>query len=177
MHRKSSGGQFYGTLIAATLLGFVFHEAAHWSAGRLLGYDMVASLNRAAIRSGGYDSAADEFLVDAAGPAFTILQALVAVILIRRRKLELAYPVLFVAFMMRFAAMVVSVSNPNDEARMSVQLGWNMWVLPGLVAAGLFALTWAGSRQLGIGWKRNTASYLLCSVVLALVVWLDAKPA
>ena len=65
--------------------------------------------------------------------------------------------------------------HPNDEARMSLALGWNMWVLPGLVVAFLFVLTWSASRRLRIGWKANIAAYVLCSVAFAAIVFLDAK--
>jgi hypothetical protein len=174
MHAQRSAGSFYGTLVAAAFLTFVFHEAAHWSAGTLLGYDMTVGLNHAVPRAGEYRSTRDAFLVDAAGPAFTVLQAILAFALIRCRDFAPAYPVLFVACMMRFAAMVVGVAHPNDEARMSAALGWNPWMLPGLVVTGLLALTWLGSRRLAIGWRRNVTSYLICSAVFALVVWLDA---
>jgi hypothetical protein len=162
-------------LLAASILTFVLHELAHWSAGELLGYDMRMSLNAAEPRSGDFDSARHGFLVAAAGPAFTALQALAAFVLIRRKGLLLAYPVLFGACFMRFAALVVSVSHPNDEARMSMHLGWNMWALPVLMVACLSALTWAGSRRLSVGWRANLASYLICSAVSASIVLADMR--
>jgi hypothetical protein len=169
------GAWFYWTLVAVLFLSFVLHELAHWSVGEWLGYDMRMSLNHAAPRGGVFDSPRDAFLVTCAGPAFTVLQALVALLLIRRSGWLLAYPVLFAGFFMRFAALVVSVANPNDEARMSVHLGWNMWVLPALVVASLLALTFAGSRRLRLGWKTNLASYLISSAVFALIVFADAR--
>ncbi len=175
MRVRRPGPAFYWTFLAASILTFVLHEIAHWCAGKILGYDMVLRLNHALPRSGAFDSPRDAFLTDMAGPAFTVLQGLVAFVLIRRKALLFAYPALFAAWFMRFAALVVSVANPNDEARMSLYLGWNMWVLPSLVVAGLFALTWAGSRRLGIGWKVNLAAYLICSVMCALIVFADAS--
>ena len=169
------GASFYWTLLAVVPLSFVLHELAHWSAGELLGNDMVASLNHAYPRSGAYRSPGDAFIVDAAGPAFTLLQAMVAFALIRGRALLLAYPVLFVACFMRMAATFVSLFNPNDEARMSVLLGWNMWVLPLLVVLSLLVLTLAASRSLRIGWKANAVSYLICSAIVALIVLADAR--
>ncbi len=169
------GAPFYSTLLAASGLTFALHEIAHWSAGEMLGYDMIMSLNGAHPRSGAFSSARHAFIVDAAGPAFTAFQALVAFLLIERRALLLAYPFLFVACFMRFAALFASLFHPNDEARMSATLGWNMWVLPILMVAILLALTWAGSRRLRVGWKTNLASYLLCSAAFALIVFMDAQ--
>ena len=48
------GGSYYSTLLVDALLTFAFHELAHWSAGELLGYKMVMSLNHAHLRSGAF---------------------------------------------------------------------------------------------------------------------------
>jgi len=169
------GGTFYLTLLVAVLLTFLVHEAAHWLAGVALGYDMVASLNGAAPRGGSFLVGRDEFLLTAAGPLITVVQALLAFHLVRSRKLLPAYAFLFVAWFMRFAAAFVSLMHPNDEARMSLALGWGFWTLPAVVVLALLALTWMASRQLRLGWKTNAASYLLCSVAFAAVVFLDAR--
>lgn len=175
MKRARISWDFYVALLIVVVLTFLAHELAHWLAGTLLGYDMAVSLNGAAPRSGGFLSERDAFIVSGAGPLVTILQAVLAYWWTRRSNHPTAYALLFVAWFMRFAAAFVSLMHPNDEARMSLQLGWNMWVLPGLVVALLFALTWAASRHLRIGWKTNLAAYMLCSLAFAGIVFLDAR--
>ena len=166
---------FYATLLVAAVLTFLLHEAAHWLGGLALGYDMVMSLNGASPRSGGFLSERDAFVVSGAGPLLTVAQGLVAFVLVKSRAVLSAYPFLFVAWFMRLAAAFVSTMHPNDEARMSLVLGWGFWTLPGLVVGALLALTRLASRHLGLGWRTNVASYLLCSVVFAAIVFFDAK--
>ncbi len=171
MNQSRVNWRFYATLAAVVPLSFILHEAAHWLAGLALGHDTVMGLNGGSPRSPTAVSASDAFLISAAGPAVTLLQGAVAFLLIRSRDWLLAYPVLFFACFMRFGAAVVSVMHPNDEARMSLALGWGKWALPALVVGLLFALTWIASRRLGLGWRTNIASYLLCSVAVAAVVF------
>ena len=174
MKRARISWDFYLALPIVVVLTFLAHELAHWLAGTMLGYDMAVSLNGASPR-GGFSSERDAFLVSGAGPLITVIKGLLAYWWTRRSNQPTAYALLFVAWFMRFAAAFVSLMHPNDEARMSLALGWNMWVLPGLVVAFLFALTWAASRRLRIGWKTNIAAYVLCSAAFAAIVFLDAK--
>jgi hypothetical protein len=160
-------------LAGVLVLTFVVHEAAHWAMGVALGHEMVVGLNGAGTRAGGA-SARDAFLISAAGPFVTIVQALAAFQWLRSRASTLAYAMLFAACFMRFAAAVVSVAHPNDEARLSLALDLGTWTVPALVVGGLFALTWAGSRRLGIGWRMNVALYLAASVAVAALVALAA---
>jgi hypothetical protein len=174
MTTSRTGWPFYLTLILVCPLTFVVHEAAHWAMGEALGYSMTMSLNAATPRAGAFASDAHMMLVSAAGPAVTLLQGLIAFELIRRRGMLLAYPVLFVAWMMRFAAMVVSIRHPNDEARISAMLGLGTWTLPLLMTIGLFVLLYFASRRLALGWKQNLACYLIASTMIAGIVLLDA---
>jgi hypothetical protein len=103
------------------------------------------------------------------------LQAVLAFWWLRARDSSAAYAMLFVAWFMRFAAMMVSLMHPNDEARISVFLGLGQWTLPALVVLSLLALLWSANRSLAIGWKVNLGSYALCSVAFALLVMLDAS--
>ena len=175
MKRTRITWDFYLALLVVVVLTFLAHELAHWLAGTLLGYDMAVSLNGAAPRGGGFLSERDSFLVSGAGPLVTVVQGLLAFWWTRRSNQPTAYALLFVAWFMRFAAAFVSLMHPNDEARMSLALGWNMWVLHGLVVGFLFVLTWMASRHLRIGWKTNVAAYMLCSAAFAAIVFLDAK--
>ncbi len=164
---------FYGVLVLATLMTTVVHEAAHWAMGSALGHEMAMSFNEARVASGAGASVRDVMLITAAGPAITLLQAVIAYALIRSRGLRLAYPFLFAAWFMRFAAGVVSLAHPNDEARLSIELIGGMWWLPAVVVLGLLALLWSAARRMGFGWRTNVACYLICSVLTAAIVFGD----
>ncbi len=168
------GWSFYLVLIVACPLTFLLHESAHWLTGEWLGYAMTMSLNAATPSGGVFTSDTHTMLVSAAGPLITLLQAVIAFLLIQRRQIQLAYPVLFVAWMMRFAAMVVSIKHPNDEARISAMLGLGTWTLPALMVSLLFGLLYLGSRTLKLNWRQNLACYLIASAMIAAIVVLDA---
>ena len=174
MRTLRPGWNFYLVLLAAMGLSFVMHEAAHWAAGRALGYDMRMSLNGAA-PIGGFRDSADAAWVSAAGPAFTLLQAMLAFAVVRMRRSLPAYAFLFAACFMRFAAAAVSVVHPNDEARLSLAWGWGTWTLPVVMVCVLLALTVSAARQLGLGWRTHVLCYLLCSAATAAIVFLDAR--
>jgi hypothetical protein len=173
--RKSriTGAAFYGVLAFAAIVTTIVHETAHFGMGRALGHGMAMSFNHAHAVAGGSVSARDAMLIAAAGPAVTILQAGIAFVLIRGRAHLLAYPFLFAAWFMRFAAAIVSVSHPNDEARLSIDLLGGMWWLPAAVVLGLLVLLWSASRRLNLGWKTNLMCYLICSAMTAAIVFGD----
>ena len=117
--------------IPAALVTWLLHEFAHWQMGEALGYDMWMSLNGGGlVGEGSYDSALDRSLVNAAGPLLTYILAISALALIRTTRSLLLYPFLFLQFYMRAVALGISVlSQPNDEARISLELGLPLWLL------------------------------------------------
>ena len=86
-------------------------------------------------------------VVSAAGPLFTILQALVFYFILRKKDNYFLYPFLFTCFFLRFSAMVISLKNPNDEARISETLGIGTFTLPVMVSLLLYFLVHKTSRQ------------------------------
>ncbi len=165
--------RLFATLLFASLATTLVHELGHYGMGIGLGHEMRMSLNQAAPVTAIAIPAMDLLLIVAAGPLVTVLQALVAFFLIRNRGLLFAYPFLFAAWFMRFAAAFVSLAHPNDEARLSIELFGGMWWLPAGVVLGLSILLWSASRRLGIGWKTNAVCYLICSVTTAAIVFGD----
>ncbi len=168
-----AGTLFYTTLVFATLITTLVHEAAHWGMGTAFGHEMAMSFNQAYVVGGVSVPLRHALWIDAAGPAVTVAGALIAFALIRLRRTGLAYPFLFAACFMRFAAAIVSLFHPNDEARISLALLGSQWWLPGFVVIGLLALTWSAARQLRIGWKTNVVCYLICSLMTAVIVFGD----
>ncbi|MDI6626001.1 MAG: hypothetical protein QME55_14820 [Brevundimonas sp.] len=112
-------------------------------------------------------------IISAAGPAVTVVQALVALWLVQARASAAAWVVLFWAAFMRFMATVISLFHPNDEARISEWLGWGMWTLPVLVTVGLFTLLAVGSVRLRVSWKTLILTWVVASVAVSAVVGLD----
>ena len=166
-----SGAGFYGLVFIAGFITFALHEAGHWLAASLLGYEAYFSLNSAGTRA--VVTLADHAIISAAGPAVTVVQALVALALVQARGSAAAWVFLFWAAFMRFMATVISLFNPNDEARISEWLGWGMWTLPLIVTAGLFVLLAIGSRRLSVSWKTLALSWVVASVAVSAVVGLD----
>jgi hypothetical protein len=167
------GAGFYCVLVLAAVATTLVHETGHWAMGVALGHEMAMTFNEAYAVSPKEVAADHGMLITAAGPVITIIQALIAFALIRFRGQLLAYPFLFAACFMRFAAAFVSLSHPNDEARLSIDLLGGMWWLPAAVVLALLALTWSATRRLGLGWKTNLACYLLCSAMTAAIVFGD----
>src|SRR5690606_12386300 len=174
MNDQRAGSGFYLLLVLVTPLTFFLHELAHWATGEALGYSMQMSLNNARPADGTFVSSIDAALVSAAGPLLTLLQAVVAFLLIRRSGKPIIYPVLFIALFMRAVAMLVSLANPNDEARVSQLLGLGTWTLPALVVAGLLAMTWNASRSLRLHWTVNVYAYLVASLAVTALVFINA---
>lgn len=162
---------FYGVFALIAVATYLIHEAAHWLTGAALGYPVSYGVN--SVIPGAPMTEADHILMSAAGPAVTVLIALVAFALVLSRRSLTAYGVLYFAFFMRAVAMGVSLFNPNDEARISELMGWGMWTLPALVVIPLLLLTVVASRTLRLSWKVNALLYVVSSIVAAGVVGLD----
>lgn len=171
MQRMRTGAGFYGLVFIAGFITFALHEGGHWLAAVLLGHEAYFGLNSAGAR--GAVGTVDQMIISAAGPAVTVVQALVALWLAQARESAAAWAVLFWAAFMRFMATVISLFNPNDEARISEWLGWGMWTLPLIVTGGLFVLLAVGSRRLNVSWKTLALSWVVASVAVSAVVGLD----
>ena len=157
----------------AVLLTFIVHEFAHYVTGELLGYSMKVTLNSVTLKEGTYNSDWHSYLVTAAGPVITIVLAFVFFYVIRKTGKVSWYPFLFFAFVFRLMAMVISIFNPNDEARLSYVLGLGYWMLPLLVTFTLLFLVIKTSKEQGYSLKFNLINYLLATVFVTGVVCLD----
>lgn len=162
---------FFVWLVVVFFITNLLHEGAHWLAGSAMGIDMQFGLN--VVR---YLTPAEPWqhmVADAAGPVLTILQGIVAYVLVQRSGSHIAFAFLYTAAFSRLTAGLVSVLHPNDEARVSMYWGMGKWTLPVLVAAGLIALVVAASRRLALGWKDQLLCYVVASLAVSAVVGLD----
>lgn len=162
---------FYVMLFAMVVATFALHEAGHWLAAVLLGHDAFYGLNSAGTREA--TSAAHKMIIDAAGPAVTVLQGLVAFAVIRGRANLTAFAVLWSAAFMRLMAGAISFIHLNDEARLSVALGLPAFVLPVLVAALLVGLTVVAGARMKLSWRAWVLSWVVGSAAVSAVVYLD----
>ena len=134
-------------IFLVVFLSFVIHELAHWSSGRMLGYDMFVGINKAGLASGEYSQEWHSQFISAAGPIVTISIALVGLWFVYCYKLGRVFPVVFFAALMRAMATFVSIANPNDEARISQWLGIGKWTLPFLVTIALCWVNFLAARN------------------------------
>lgn len=171
MKKPGLPGSFQLWLVFATFATFLIHESAHWLMGTALGYPMRFHLNGVAATIA--MSPGHKALVDAAGPLITVVQGIVAFVLVVRSRRIVAYAFLYIAAFMRLLATAISLTHLNDEARLSQYLDLGAWTLPLLVTTGLVFLAWHASRSLRLRWTDHILCYMTASVAVALVVGVD----
>lgn len=169
-HHQIMNWRHIPLFIGVTIATYIVHEGAHWLTGEAFGYDLWVNINSAGLMSGTYRQAWHGHLISAAGPMFTLAQGIIAFVCVRRYKNVFAFIVLFAALMMRFVAMLMSFSNPNDEARISEWLGLGTWTLHLIVVGILFALTIKAGRYLKFRWRDYGLAYVATSLGITLVV-------
>ncbi|AQR62802.1 hypothetical protein BZG35_14935 [Brevundimonas sp. LM2] len=162
---------FYGRFALIAVATYLVHEAAHWAVGAALGYPVSYGIN--SVIPGTPMTPIDQILMSAAGPAVTVVTALIAFVLVLRRQSLTAYAVLYFALFMRAVAAGVSVLHLNDEARISDLMGWGPWALPAVVILALLVPTVIASRRLRLSWTVNVLAYVVSSLVTTAVVGLD----
>jgi hypothetical protein len=158
------------TLIAV-LFTFIFHEFTHWLTGELLGYKMTMRLNYASLTGKGvYKEFWEENLVSASGPIFTIIQGIIFYLIMEKYKNINFYPFLFLPFFMRLLAFTMSFNLPNDEARISRNLGIGTYTLFIIVCLFLGVLVYKTSKKYLIDFKFQMSNIVLTIVFIALIV-------
>lgn len=163
--------QLASTLFLVGVATFVVHEFFHWLTGTLLGYPMRITPNQVGPLTAMLP--VHYTVMSAAGPLVTYAQAAAGYILVRKRASLVGFALVYMAFFMRLVAMGVSVFNPNDEARISRDLGLGLWTLPALVVGTLFILVYVCSRRLGLALREQVVCYLVASAVVTVFVGAD----
>lgn len=156
--------------IPVAFISYLFHEFGHWIIGEILGNPMAYSLNWSWPKSGHYILAEHGLFVSIGGPAFTILQALIALIVIGRFRTLYAYPFLFFAFFSRFFSLVFGGFNKQDEAHITGYLSIWPYTVAILVLAVLIFLVWLGSKKFNFGFKENSFFFLLSTISGLIVI-------
>ncbi len=165
--------KYIAVFALAVLLSWELHELCHWMAGEYLGYKMVMTINSGYLVDGKYAKDMDYQLISAAGPLFTMLEALLVFILMIRRKRILLYPFLFTCFYMRLLATAVSFGNPNDEARISTAIGIGKFTLPVIVTGILFVLVYRISKRYAFSTAFNLKNLGLVILFTSIIILTD----
>ncbi len=144
-------------------------NVAHGLAGKAMDYSVIVRSNHASVEGGVFRSATDALIMSAAGPLVTLVIALVAWPMARRGS-KLAAGVVFAALASRLIAAVVSLNYPNDEARISLALGFEKWTLFAVVIVSLAALTVSVLRRQSVDGRWYLGAYIGASAGFALLV-------
>jgi len=153
-------------IIIAVFLSTLFHELAHWLTGEVLGNRMTMSLNSANPISGEYKHEWNRNIITMAGPLFTIFQAITIYFLLNKYPKKELYPFLLFPFAMRFWAGLANLLGPNDEGRFGLSIGVGLLTISCIVSCFLFFLAYQSSKKHHFNLKFNLISFLLCSVFL-----------
>ena len=165
--------KYIGIFACAVLLSWLFHELAHLAAGKFMDYNMRMTLNTAFPAEGKYSSDFHYQIISAAGPFFTLCEAILVFILMYWRKRVFLYPFLFTCFYMRLLAMFISFLNPNEEARISTAMGIGKFTLPLIVSATLFYMVYKISSRYAFSKKFNLTNLGLAILFTSVIILSD----
>ena len=149
---------------------YLFHEFGHWSIGEILGNDMAYSLNYVSPRSGSYRDASHNLYSSIGGPAFSILQALIALLLIEKYKILSIYPFAFFPMYSRFFSLAFGGFEKQDEARIAVLLDAGRYTVGIMVVAILVLIVVRCSATLRLDLKKNGSIAVLGTLCQLLVI-------
>lgn len=140
-------------IIPVAFFTYLFHESGHWVFGEVLGNDMTISLNNAAPKSGTFIKDSDALWSAIGGPAFTLLQALLFLLITQKTKSIYAYSIMFMAVFSRFFSIVFGGVSLQDEAKISAMLRVNMYLTALCVLLILLSILWRSSRIMNLNLK------------------------
>jgi hypothetical protein len=165
--------KYVAVFAIAVFLSWVLHELAHWIVGEYLGYKMGMTLNKSYPISGQLSKDLHYQIISAAGPIFTLCEALLVFLLMTQRKRILLYPFIFTCFYMRLFATIISFRHSNDEARISTAIGIGKFTLPIIMTGILFVLLFKVSKTYSFNTKFNLANLGLTILFSSLIILTD----
>ncbi len=152
---------------------YLFHEFGHWSIGELLGNDMYLSLNSSNARSGVYISESHNLYISMGGPIFTILQAMLFLVITQKTKSIYAFSLVFFAAFIRFFSIIFGGFSMQDEARIASQLDVNNYLIAVIVLLILFIIVWRASRIIKLNMKAIGYFITLSTLAILLVIGIN----
>lgn len=176
MLTKNNILKYFGIVLLATFLSFLFHEIAHWVSYELLGFDASFTLNTANVKDKNVElTKMQNIISDASGPIFTIFQAIFFYFLLLKKNNIFLYPFLFIAFVQRLMAGIFNTFQPNDEGRISLNLDLNLYTISIIVSLFLFWLVYRISKKNKYAFKTNSITFIFCAISILIIVLLDNK--
>jgi len=161
--------KIYLLFIPVAYVSYLFHEFGHWIVGEVLGNKMIFSLNYVWPKSGHYIDASHEVLVLIGGPAFTILLAIISLLIIEKYSTIYAYPFVMFQMVIRFFSLVCGGFYKQDEARISSLLGLGTYTVGIIVLIILFLIVLRASYKLKIDFQNNSYFFtvsILCQLMV-----------
>ena len=162
--------KFILLFIVAAYVSYLFHEFGHWIVGEMLGNEMAYSLNYVWPKNGHYGSASHDLYVILGGPAFSVLQSIVGLLIIEKYKSFYAYPFVFFPMFTRFFSLAFGGFSKQDEAKISVSLGVGTYTVAIVVLLILVIIVMRCSYNLKIGFKKNGYILTLGTLCQLLVI-------
>jgi hypothetical protein len=156
--------------IPVAFLTYIFHEFGHWIVGEILGNDMVLSLNNATSRSGHYINKTDDLYVSMGGPLFTVLQAVIFLVIIQKIKSIYWFPMIFFAAFSRFFSIVFGGLSHQDEGRISAILDISEYPIVFFVLLILSLIVWRSCYLLKLNLKAIGYYATLSTLSILLVI-------
>ena len=162
--------RFFPLFIPIAYFSYLFHEFGHWCVGEILGNRMVYSMNYVWPKDGHYLQQSHDLYVSIGGPGFSLLQAVVALLIIEKFRTLYAYPFAFFPMFNRFFSDLFGGFNKQDEARIAVLLGTGTYLVAIIVLAILLVIVIRCSHKLKIAAKTNGYIVTVSTVCQLLVI-------
>lgn len=166
--------KLYLLFIPIAYFSYLFHEFGHWIVGEILGNDMIYSLNCVYPRTGHYLNESQNLYVSIGGPAFTLLLAVISLLILEKYSTVYAYPVLFFQFVLRFFSLVFGGFSQQDEARVSAIMGIGTYTIAIIVLLILLLIVLRGSYKLKVDLK-HIGYFFTVSILGQLLVIITYK--
>ncbi|MGQ7721006.1 hypothetical protein [Melioribacter sp. OK-6-Me] len=115
---------------------------------------MIYSLNYVWPEGGHYLDESHNLYVSIGGPAFTILVAVISLLILEKYSMIYAYPVLFFQFVFRFFSLVFGGFSQQDETRISIIMGIGTYTAGIIVLLILLLIVIRASYKLMIDFKQ-----------------------
>jgi hypothetical protein len=165
---------YFLAVLAVVLITWFIHEFAHWVAYRSFGFEAFMSFNKAGVRGNALPSITQQMIGTAAGPIITLLQAIIAYMILNKKGWnKYIYPLLFTAFYMRFLAGIMNVISPNDEGVISQHFGLGLFTISILISAILFWMVFKTSKKYQLTAKFHLFTTLLVMFFSSLLILTD----
>jgi hypothetical protein len=158
------------SFVPIAFITYIFHESGHWLFGELLGDDMTISLNNSAPESGYFMNANHALWSAIGGPVFTMIQALIFLLITWKTKSIYAYSIAFFAVFSRFFSIVFGGINLQDEAGIASLLDVNKYLIAAIVLTILFLILWRCIRIMKLNLKAVGYFTVLGTLVILIVI-------